>query len=150
VRERERFFSSVVEAKEGEGAEIGLDNRQIQSLNGDVYLHLNTLGLRYPVVRPSDDLVKPSGFVVPSPDRCKVYPFYISRTKSYNLPVYIDLKKSGRCLTILRRIAGSMDEIETELQKFIPRERIIRKEGHFKIKGHYSKVLRGWLYGLGF
>jgi len=40
--------------------------------------------------------------------------------------------------------------VEKELQQFIPKERIARKEGHFKINGHYTKVLRGWLYGLGF
>ena len=41
--ERERYFSLIAEGKERE-SEVGLDNRQIQSINGDVYTHLNTLG----------------------------------------------------------------------------------------------------------
>jgi len=125
------------------------DNKNVKTILMNLFPALNLRGLQYPVIQP--ETVKPSGFIPPDAERSQKYPFYISRTKTFNLPVYSDVKKSGERFTIIRRIAGDVELLESELRKFVPKNRIEKKAGGgIRIKGDYTIAIRAWLHGLGF
>mmetsp|Transcript_29427 Transcript_29427/g.40673 ORF Transcript_29427/g.40673 Transcript_29427/m.40673 type:complete len:180 (-) Transcript_29427:101-640(-) len=125
-------------------------NDRVHQVLDNFHENLNARGLKFPVQPPPQEAIKPSGFIAPFPERHQDYPFYFARTKTFNLPVYSDVKKSGQRFTILRKFSGDSQELVSELTKFIPKEKIHRKSGTIQIQGNYTSALRGWLHGLGF
>mmetsp|Transcript_5005 Transcript_5005/g.7424 ORF Transcript_5005/g.7424 Transcript_5005/m.7424 type:complete len:148 (+) Transcript_5005:35-478(+) len=92
----------------------------------------------------------PSGFALPLQTTNEKMPFWIKRTKSGSLPVYIDYKNGrSKTVTLLRRVEGDLDAVEMELTK-ITKQPVKRKVGGFEIKGNHVPIIRTWIRGIGF
>mmetsp|Transcript_32715 Transcript_32715/g.52986 ORF Transcript_32715/g.52986 Transcript_32715/m.52986 type:complete len:150 (+) Transcript_32715:23-472(+) len=67
--------------------------------------------------------------------------FKIQRTRSGNLPVYLDYRK-GRtmCITIVRRVKGNHNVLASELQRLVGHQHAVKvKEGSIEIVGDHKK-----------
>lgn len=95
-----------------------------------------TSGFHFPFLKTSNDSEK--------------IPFYVPRTPSGELPVYIKYK-AGRTLpvTCVKQIVGDLDLVERELCSLTDQQ-VVRKTYGFEVRGNHVRLIKFWLRGIGF
>lgn len=99
----------------------------------------------------------PSGWR-PQQDRAFEYPFYIKRTKSHMVPVYLKLGfRNQRKRTIIKNIKGDIWALHTELNDYVcyymarkQRTRVNEYSGTIVFNGDHVNLLRDYLVDKGF
>ncbi|XP_046849029.1 39S ribosomal protein L49, mitochondrial-like [Xenia sp. Carnegie-2017] len=95
----------------------------------------------------------PSGWVSPQYPVPSL-PFQVRRSKTNNLPVYIDKKRGGSLvLTVIRNISGSLDEMVNVLKKHLGNHLHFQKNeltSQVKVKGYHKEDIVRLLKELGF
>ncbi|ODQ56501.1 hypothetical protein SAICODRAFT_49951, partial [Saitoella complicata NRRL Y-17804] len=81
--------------------------------------------------------------------------YYIRRTTSNQIPVYIDYKRGGNLLqTLIRKVEGDHRALLAEVQeKFKIDKKDIKINPvtkHIVIKGNYTRKIKWWLHRKGF
>ncbi|CAK1583055.1 unnamed protein product [Parnassius mnemosyne] len=108
-----------------------------------------------PAVSPKEKY--PSGWIPPR-EEARNLPFFVSRTKNHELPIYLNITFRGmRKITQIRKIDGDIwllnDEIKIYLKEAAKRyvETKVHELGKFiEVKGDYVNVLRDWAHTKGF
>eukprot|EP01100_Stratorugosa_tubuloviscum_P000236 TRINITY_DN104_c1_g1_i1.p1 TRINITY_DN104_c1_g1~~TRINITY_DN104_c1_g1_i1.p1 ORF type:complete len:179 (+),score=70.98 TRINITY_DN104_c1_g1_i1:78-539(+) len=91
----------------------------------------------------------PSGWRPPSGADLKL-DFFISRTPSKNLPVYLAYKNGRtRCVTIVRKIEGDINKFQKVLEDYIG-EKTKRRVATIEVKGNKLRSIRAWLLSKGY
>ena len=68
-----------------------------------------------------------------------------------NLPVYTDFRNGGqRKLTVVRKVAGDVNEFKSEISKIVSNSPITEKMGRLEIAGLHTEKVKLWLRRLGF
>lgn len=81
----------------------------------------------------------------------KPLPYIFRRTKSNNLPVYLDYKNGRtKVVTVLRNYRGDITEILSELNEILPDADFEEKVGRIEVKGNHKATLQKWLQRRGF
>jgi hypothetical protein len=77
-------------------------------------------------------------------------PFWLERTTSGNLPVYIKYNCNHQIKkTIIRKISGDVDQFVAELSKVVSNAEVRRKVGKVEIPGVHKESVETWLFRLG-
>ena len=67
-----------------------------------------------------------------------------------NLPIYTDFRNAGtKTVTILRRYAGDVDALKSELQAVTGRS-VQAFHGRLEVRGKHKQIMTEWLTRLGF
>ncbi len=100
----------------------------------------------------------PSGWQPQDPAKYKKLPYYIRRSRSHMLPIYLHTKYQGmRRLTIIRHIEGDIWRAQKDFEAFIKTRignnpvyvYVNEMNGQIKIKGDYVTLLRKFFYSNG-
>eukprot|EP00187_Rhodella_violacea_P012376 CAMPEP_0184713984 /NCGR_PEP_ID=MMETSP0314-20130426/4229_1 /TAXON_ID=38298 /ORGANISM="Rhodella maculata, Strain CCMP 736" /LENGTH=185 /DNA_ID=CAMNT_0027176775 /DNA_START=28 /DNA_END=585 /DNA_ORIENTATION=+ len=117
-------------------------------------LPYHPLGTRSPLPTSPPLNSHPFGAGIPAADAedtLGATPFYVSRSsKAGMMPVYSDLRKDGRRMTIVRRIRGDMKAMAEELTKVCEGTDVKIRQGSIEVKGDYRRQIIYWLKALGF
>mmetsp|Transcript_561 Transcript_561/g.2033 ORF Transcript_561/g.2033 Transcript_561/m.2033 type:complete len:192 (-) Transcript_561:1651-2226(-) len=93
-----------------------------------------------------------SGFHFPitTSQQTESIPFFVPRTPSGELPVYIKYK-SGRTLavTVLKQAVGDLDILERDLGA-LTNQQVMRKPNGLEVRGNHVRLLKFWLRAIGF
>lgn len=108
-----------------------------------------------PAVKPKEKY--PSGWIPPC-EEAKKLPYFISRSKNQELPIYLNITFRGmRKITQIRKIEGDiwlLNDLIKELLKENAHKYVetrVHELGRFiEVKGDYVNVLRDWAYSKGF
>lgn len=72
--------------------------------------------------------------------------YFISRSRSNNLPVYLDYKVSGKITTIIRKIEGNVSQLRNDLliELAAPRKDVVIKDAskQIVIRGDYAQQVK--------
>lgn len=91
----------------------------------------------------------PSGFEMPFGPKQNL-PFFIQRTETGSLPVYIDYKNGRtRTMTIVRKVQGNIVELQKELMK-LTQQQVMERVGRLETKGNHVRLILLYLRSLGF
>ncbi|XP_062456813.1 large ribosomal subunit protein mL49 [Rhea pennata] len=98
----------------------------------------------------------PSGWSPPR-DPPPALPYFVRRSRMHNVPVYRQLTKGNRKMTVIRKIEGDIWALEGELKAFLaplagrqPLTQVNELTGTLRIKGHFDGEVRAWLLQKGF
>lgn len=99
----------------------------------------------------------PSGWIPPREEAAEL-PFFITRTKNHELPIYLNLTHRGcRKITIIRKIEGDIWLLNDEIKELLEseRKRYVETRVHelarfIEVKGDYVNYLRDWAHSKGF
>lgn len=107
--------------------------------------------LKYPLREIDPSILTPSNWAPPMGGFEKL-PFRIFRTtKGKQLPVYTDYKNGRtRCLTLVRRFRGDVQELAHELSKVCDCREVTIRPGRVEVVGNYCGRVTEWLQRLGF
>ncbi|CAG9788258.1 unnamed protein product [Diatraea saccharalis] len=95
---------------------------------------------------------------VPPKDEAKSLPFFISRTKNHDIPIYMETTfKGNRRITKIKKIDGDIwlmnDEIKhllkTKYKRYVE-TRVHELARFIEIKGDYVNDMKEWAYSKGF
>lgn len=113
---------------------------------------LSSLKLKYlPTVTPP--FILPNGWAPPPEEPpTNPPPFSVVRTSvGRALPVYTDYRSGrSRVLTIVRRVKGDEREFVRDFKVVCGTDKVEKRGGGFEVQGNHIRVVRDWLYGLGF
>lgn len=77
-------------------------------------------------------------------------PFFVERTLSGNLPVYVKYNSNHVIKrTVIRKISGDVDKFTEELKKVVSNAEVRRKVGKIEIPGVHKESVETWLLRLG-
>ncbi|XP_003389524.1 PREDICTED: 54S ribosomal protein img2, mitochondrial-like [Amphimedon queenslandica] len=81
--------------------------------------------------------------------------FFVRRTKTNNIPVYLDYKGGGtRTLTIVRKIDGDAKALEKKLREVIRNRDLMTRTdeltGQIVLHGDYKSIVMKYLKSIGF
>ena len=95
----------------------------------------------------------PSGWVPPA-DPIPQLPFHITRSRTNNIPVYVNVKGGGnKLVTSIRKVRGDLKELEKCVRNRIGDEKhyqINELTNQLKVKGDYRAEISRMLKELGF
>jgi hypothetical protein len=79
-------------------------------------------------------------------------PFLVPRTKSKNLPVYVQYYHGGnQVVTVVRKYKGDEAALATGLQAVVGPDVPLRvRPGRIEIKGDRKAAIEGWLQDIGY
>ncbi|XP_013136263.1 PREDICTED: 39S ribosomal protein L49, mitochondrial [Papilio polytes] len=108
-----------------------------------------------PAVRPKEKY--PSGWIPPKEEALNL-PYFISRTKNHELPIYLNITFRGmRKITQIKKIEGDIwllnDILKTHLKESAGQyvETRVHELGKFiEVKGDYVNIVRDWAHSKGF
>ncbi|KAM0747217.1 hypothetical protein T439DRAFT_383366 [Meredithblackwellia eburnea MCA 4105] len=94
-------------------------------------------------------LKRPQSTTTPTPEQEPgLPPYYINRTSSNFLPVYLDLKSGGsRQETLIRKIDGDLDALKRDLEKAFPLSDPFTKPQSRQVvlRGDWVTQVKEWL-----
>lgn len=107
--------------------------------------------LKYPLRDMDKSLLTPSNWAPPMGGYDDL-PFRVFRTsKGKQIPVYTDYKNGRtRCLTLLRRIRGDVQDLALEMSKVCDNRPVTVRPGRIEVVGNYRGRVHEWLQRLGF
>ncbi|EPR64849.1 mitochondrial large subunit ribosomal protein [Toxoplasma gondii RUB] len=77
-------------------------------------------------------------------------PFFIRRTASDNVPVYLHWSNNrNKVSTIIRKVHGRKQILKSELAVLCEAP-VIEKEGWLEVRGNHKKVIKEWLKQIGY
>ncbi|CRH01694.1 mitochondrial ribosomal protein L49 precursor, putative [Plasmodium relictum] len=77
-------------------------------------------------------------------------PFYIRRTASDNLPVFLKYKnRKNLVITVIRKIKGNKEVLKKEIES-ICNSNVIEKPDCFMIKGNHKKKIKEYFKYIGY
>ncbi|KAI8431939.1 hypothetical protein MSG28_004476 [Choristoneura fumiferana] len=99
----------------------------------------------------------PSGWIPPKEEAAEL-PFFITRTKNHELPIYLNQTFRGqRKITIIKKIEGDIWLMNDEIKELLENERKryvetrVHELGRFiEVKGDHVNYLRDWAHSKGF
>ena len=113
-------------------------------------INFEALDLQYKMTHTPDVKVAKT-YWSPKPATSPDLPFAVERAGGDALPVYTDYKHGRtKVVTILRKIRGDVDVLQSELQKVCENAPITMRPGKLVIDGNYHRRVKVWLTGLGF
>ncbi|XP_003700570.2 mitochondrial ribosomal protein L49 [Megachile rotundata] len=106
---------------------------------------------------PLENKEYPSGWKPPV-SKPGDHPYFVSRTKNFMHPVYLDITYRGtRRLTFIRRIHGDIWQLKSELVKHVSETvkkpigvRVNELTGEIRLRGDYVTIVKKWLDEKGF
>lgn len=109
------------------------------------------------IQKPLEKTEYPSGWRPQQPEAF-TYPFYLKRTRSHMVPVYLDLGfRNMRKRTIIRYISGDIWALHTELYDYVTyymarkqRTRVNEYTGTISFAGDHVNLIRDYLMKKGF
>lgn len=109
------------------------------------------------IPKPKVKASYPSGWSPPDLEKVKKLPYFVTRTKNFMLPVYLEITYRGtrRC-SILKNIEGDIWKLEEELSELIERKsnkpcysRVNEMNRQIKFKGDFVTLIQKYLASKG-
>ncbi|KAF7235182.1 39S ribosomal protein L49, mitochondrial [Varanus komodoensis] len=128
----------------------------IESTEEYVFVERLIPATQVPVPPKHDQYPTPSGWRPPR-DPPPDLPYFVRRSRMYNLPIYTDITHGNRKMTVIRKIEGDIWALENEVKEFLtelsgktPLTQVNEISCSIRIKGYFDQELKTWLMDKGF
>ncbi|XP_069874176.1 large ribosomal subunit protein mL49-like [Dipodomys merriami] len=98
----------------------------------------------------------PSGWQPPR-DPPPNLPYFVRRSRMYNIPVYRDITHGNRQMTVIRKVEGDIWALQKDVEDFLspllgkkPVTQVNEVTGTLRVKGYFDEQLKTWLLEKGF